>query len=94
MNKEKFINKISERTGLKPKKGEQLFQRIFELISKELRKGKIVSLDGFGSFAIRRERLKVLINEKDKIVIPPKDLIEFAASESVIEKINSQKSNG
>jgi nucleoid DNA-binding protein len=84
MNKEDLIKKISKDSKIKIKKTAKIFDRVIELISDDFKKKKIVSIGDFGEFKIKRQEMKIMINKnKTKIVIPPKDIIEFNVSDKI-----------
>lgn len=96
MNKENLIKKISKDSKIKKKNCHKIFGKVIELITKDLKKGESVLLEGFGEFRIIRDEMKILIKkDRNKIVIPPKDLITFipgdgrAGSQTAGDKIKS-----
>lgn len=92
MNKEALVKRISKDSKLKKKKTAKVFNKVFELISKEIKKGREVSVEDFGDFVITRQELKI-IQQKNRsaLVIPPKDLIEFKASGNLNSYLNSNE---
>ncbi|MEO8666123.1 MAG: HU family DNA-binding protein [Ignavibacteria bacterium] len=92
MNKENLIKKISKETGLKRKKTGKVFDKVIELISKDLRKKREVSIEGFGNFKIKRVEMKMLFGkDNSKTVYPPKDTIEFTLAEKFFMKPNGNE---
>ena len=92
MNKDALIKKISKDSKLKKKKTVKVFNKVFDLISKEIKKGREVSIGEFGDFVISRQELKI-VQQKNKsgVVIPPKDIIEFKVSEKLNSYLNSNE---
>jgi nucleoid DNA-binding protein len=81
MGKEDLIRKISKDSKIKTKKTSKIFDRVFELISKDLKRKKIVSIRDFGEFKIKKQEMKITVNKNDtRIVMPPKDIVEFNVS--------------
>ncbi|HAY33973.1 MAG TPA: HU family DNA-binding protein [Ignavibacteria bacterium] len=70
MNKKELIKKIAEDTGIKKSKCRCAVSTSFELISKELMSGKDVSINGFGSFKLKKKRCRI-INDGSFININP-----------------------
>jgi len=92
MNKDSLIKKISKQSGLKKKKSENIFDSVINIISKELGKGKEVSINGFGDFKIVREKMRIKVSKNSmKTVIPPKDVVDFVPAENLLNKINSHE---
>lgn len=81
MLKQELIKSISKDSKLKRKKSAKVFDRVFELIAKELKKKRPVKIEDFGEFRIVRQKMKAEPG-KNKIitVIPPKDIIEFTTN--------------
>ena len=92
MNKDALIKKISKDSKLKRKKTVKVFNKVFDLISKEIKKGREVAVGDFGDFVISRQELKI-VQQKNKsgVVIPPKDIIEFKVSEKLNSYLNSNE---
>jgi nucleoid DNA-binding protein len=92
MNKDALVKKISKDSRLKKKKTLKVFNKVFDLISKEIKKGREVSIDDFGDFIIKRQDLKI-IQQKNKsgIIIPPKDIIDFKISVLLNSYLNSNE---
>jgi len=92
MNKDTLIKRISKDSKLKKKKTVKVFNKVFDLISKEIKKGREVYVGDFGNFVISRQELKI-VQQKNKsgVVIPPKDIIEFKVSEKLNSYLNSNE---
>ena len=92
MNKENLIKKISKETGLKRKKTGKMFNKVIDLISKDLRKKREVNIDGFGDFKIKRVEMKMLFGKNNaKTIFPPKDIIEFTLADETSINIYSNE---
>ncbi len=84
MKKEDLIKKISKESKIKIKKTSKIFDRVIDLISKDIRKKRSVSIRDFGNFEIVRQEMKILQGKNNtKVVIPPKDVVEFYYSENI-----------
>ncbi len=89
MNKEDVTRKISKETKIKKKKASKIFDRVIDLMSKDIRKKRLISIESFGEFKIKRQEMKILMSKNNtKVVIPPKDLVEFKLSRNVMFKQN------
>lgn len=92
MNKENLIKKISKEAGIKKADSNGIFDRVIELISKELKKGKEVTIENFGEFKIVRNEMKIILKKKNnKIVYPPKDSIVFIPDNKLTDKLNADE---
>jgi len=89
MNKVDLIKKISKESGLKKKKTDKVFNKVIEFISKDLRKKRETSIEGFGDFKIKRVEMKMLFGKtRIKTIYPPKDIIDFTLAENFFNTIN------
>jgi len=92
MNKDALIKRISKDSKLKKKKTVKVFNKLFDLISKEIKKGREVSIEGFGDFVISRQELKIFHQKNNSgLVMPPKDIIEFKISVTLNSYLNSNE---
>lgn len=84
MNKKDLVKKISKDSKIKIKKTSKIFDRVIDLISKDIKKKRIVSISDFGEFKIKRQDMRILQNKNmTNVVIPPKDIIEFEMSDEL-----------
>ncbi len=92
MNKEALVKRISKDSKLKKKKTLKVFNKVFDLIAKEIKKGRKVAVEDFGDFVISRQELKIVPQKNNTgMVIPPKDIIQFMASEKLNSYLNSNE---
>ena len=59
MNKSELVDAIAKDTGLTKKDSEAALKSMIETISKELSKGREVSLIGFGTFETRKQAARM-----------------------------------
>lgn len=82
MLKQELIKSISKESKLKRKKSAKVFDKVFEMIAKDLRKKRNINIDNFGEFGIVRQKMKIVQGKKGQItIIPPKDIIEFKSNQ-------------
>ncbi|MBK8553092.1 MAG: HU family DNA-binding protein [Ignavibacteria bacterium] len=90
MNKKDLVKKISKDSKIKIRKTSKIFDRVIDLISKDIRKKKIVSINDFGEFKIVRQEMKILRNKNwANVIIPPKDIVEFEMSDNLKSYFNT-----
>lgn len=78
MSKQELIKSISKESKLKRKKSLKVFDLVFELIAKDLKKKRVVNIRDFGEFRINRQKIKIEAGKGNSVtVIPPQDIIEF-----------------
>lgn len=82
MLKQELIKSISKESKLKRKKSAKVFDKIFEMIAKDLKKKRFTDIDNFGKFGIVRQKMKIVQGKKGQIAVtPPKDIIEFKSNQ-------------
>ena len=92
MDKADLVKRISRESKLKRKKTLKIFNRVIDLISKDIKKKRIVSIEHFGDFVIKRQEMKIFnTKNKSRIIQPPKDIIEFEVSENLNLYLNTNE---
>jgi len=89
MNKDQLINKIADETGASKALVKKCLEIFLNTIIKALKKGKKVSLVGFGSFqAIKRKGRKGVNPRTGKqIKIPDTKVAKFKAGKKLKEEV-------
>jgi DNA-binding protein HU-beta len=84
-----LIDEVSKRTGLSQEATSELADRLTALITKHLSLDEPVSIQGFGTFEVkkRKERLSVNPTTGVKWLIPPKWVPSFKVGPTLKEKI-------
>jgi len=78
MLKQELVKSISKESRLKRKKSSKVFDLVFEMIAKDLKKKNNVNIENFGEFRIVRQNIKIEQHKNNQILItPPKDIIDF-----------------
>ncbi|MEZ4822360.1 MAG: HU family DNA-binding protein [Ignavibacteria bacterium] len=78
MLKQDLVKVISKETKLKRKKSSKVFDLVFEMIAKDLKKKDQQISKISESFRIVRQKMKIESNKNNQLSItPPKDIIEF-----------------
>ena len=79
MNKNMLIKEISKETKLTQKECKLCLNSFIDIVNCSLKKGDIVSINGFGKFNVKLRKSRVGFNPKtrEKIVIPNKNIVNF-----------------
>ena len=88
MNNKEFISELSKRTGYNNKETSQLVSSLLSIMAQELQDGKSISIQGFGSFEVKKkmERISVNPTTQQRMLIPPKLVLSYKPSVSLKEK--------
>lgn len=77
--------------GLSRQDSADLVDRVFELVSAELGRGKAVKLSSFGAFHVRDKNRRIGRNPKtgEEVPIEPRRVIVFKSSQILKERVDS-----
>lgn len=89
MNKADLVNAVAEKTGLTKKDASAALEAVMEAISGGLKKGKSITLTGFGTFAVAKRSAREGRNPQtgDKIKIPAKKVPKFKPGKALREAV-------
>ncbi len=89
MNKEQLINKIVDETGISKARVKQCLELFLNTIIKALKKGKKVSLVGFGSFQVTKRKGRKGVNPRTgkEMKIPDTKVAKFKAGKRLKEQV-------
>lgn len=88
MNNKEFINSLSARAGLRNDEVQQLSAQLTEIMAKELEDGNTLSVQGFGSFEVKKKLERIVVNpaSRHRMLVPPKLTLSFKPSNALKEK--------
>ncbi len=88
MNNKEFINSLSARAGLRNDEVQQLSAQLTEIMAKELEDGNTLSVQGFGSFEVKKKLERIVVNpaSRQRMLVPPKLTLSFKPSNALKEK--------
>ena len=90
LTKKEIINSIYMQIGFSKKISENLLEDVFNIILKNIIKEKKVKIAKFGTFTLRRKKMRIGRNPKTKErkIISERNVILFKASKEFKEYIN------
>lgn len=88
MNNKEFITELSLRLGTSTKEATQTIESLLSGLVEELQNGKSVTIQGFGSFEVKKkaERISVNPTTKERMLVPPKLVLSYKPSNIIKEK--------
>ena len=88
MNNKEFIAELSKRSNLSVKETNNLVSSFIDLLSNELQNGDSITLNNFGTFEVKKklERISVNLISRQRMLIPPKLVVNFRPSTFLREK--------
>lgn len=91
MNKSQLIDVIAEKTNLPKTTVSSVVSEMHEVIIETLKKGDLVKISGFGTFASKKREAKKGRNPKtgETVNIPPRTVAKFKPSKEIKEQLDS-----
>lgn len=88
MNNKEFITELSKKTGYSSKDVTQYVSSLLNIMSQELQDGNSVSIQGFGTFDVKKKMERISVNPvtHQRMLIPPKLVLSYKPSVSLKEK--------
>lgn len=82
MNNKEFASELSSRLGYTTKDTLELIMSALADMTQQLQEGNIVTIQGFGSFEVKKKAERISINPitKQRMLIPPKLVLTYRAS--------------
>ncbi len=90
MTKQDLVNAIAKSAGLTKKSAGEALEALISSITGELKKGKSVTITGFGTFRISKRSARTGVNPRnpgEKIKIPAMNLPAFKAGKSLKDAV-------
>ncbi|MBR4922685.1 MAG: HU family DNA-binding protein [Bacteroidaceae bacterium] len=88
MNNKEFISELARKLGYTNKETTQLLSSAIGVMTQELQEGKLIAIQGFGSFEVKKkmERISVNPTTQQRMLIPPKLVLSYKPSTNLKEK--------
>ena len=91
MNNKDFISDLANRTKYNSKEVTALVGATVSAIINELSEENSITISGFGNFEVKKKLERVLVNPttKQRMLVPPKIVVNFKPNTSLKLKINN-----
>lgn len=91
MNNKEFLAFLSEKNGTNTRLTSELASALVAEISAQLEEENTVSIAGFGAFEVKKKMERVLVNPstKQRMLVPPKIVVNFKPNNSLKDKAKS-----
>jgi len=88
LNNKEFITELSNRLGYSAKETSDLVSSAITVVSEQLQEGNTVVVQGFGSFEVKKKLERISVNPatKQRMLVPPKLVINFKPSNVIKDK--------
>ena len=89
MNNKEFIAELSRRLGYTVKDESSLMVALVAEMTDELEDENVIAIQNIGSFEVRKKQERVVVNPatQQRMLVPPKLVINFKPSASFKEKM-------
>lgn len=79
MNNKEFTSELSRRLGYTLKDTSELIASLLSGMTKELEEGNVISIQGFGTFEVKKKIERILVNPttKQRLLVPPKLVLTY-----------------
>jgi DNA-binding protein HU-beta len=88
VNNKEFIAELSQKLGISAKETTPMVESLLSGLIEELQNGKSVTIQGFGSFEVKKkaERISVNPTTQERMLVPPKLVLSYKPSNVLKEK--------
>lgn len=88
MNNKEFTSELAERLGYTIKDTSELINSLLSDMTRELEEGNVITIQGFGSFEVKKKAERISINpvSKQRVLIPPKLVLSYRPSNTLKDK--------
>lgn len=88
MNNKDFISELSRRLGYTIKDTSELVSSLLSGMTQELQEGNIVTIQGFGTFEVKKKAERITVNPttKQRMLVPPKLVLAYRPSGQLKDK--------
>lgn len=91
MNNKSFISELSQKTGYTQDDTRKMLNTVINSMNDSFQKGEVVTIPKFGTFEIKKRLERILINPgtKQRMLVPPKLVLNFKPITALKEKIKN-----
>jgi len=88
LNNKEFITELSGRLGYSAKEISDMVSSVVSVVSEQLQEGNTVVVQGFGTFDVKKKLERISVNPatKQRMLVPPKLVINFKPSNVIKDK--------
>lgn len=93
MNNKEFITALTQKTGYKSDDVQSMVRTTMQTVIQSLTDGETVSISGLGSFEVKKRMERIITNPGtgQKMIVPPKLVVNFKPFATLKEKVKSGK---
>lgn len=91
MNTKELIASLAEKSGFTQEDTKKLLRTVVDALTDEVGEGQPVVIPGFGTFEVKKRLERIIVNPttKQRMLVPPKLILNFRPSASVKEQLKN-----
>lgn len=91
MNNKSFIAELSDRSGYTHDDSQKMVNTVVDSMTEFFQQGDVVSIPDFGSFEVKKRLERIVVNPgtKQRMLVPPKLVLNFRPIASLKEKLKN-----
>ncbi len=92
MNNKEFIAQLANKTGFTQTDTQQMVRTVINEMKLHLEDGDTIQINGFGSFEVKKrlERIVVTPGTQQRMLVPPKLVLNFKPIAAIKENLKKQ----
>ncbi len=91
MNNKEFVTKLAADSGYSLEDTQRLVRSVLTAMVKQLEKGNAVTVSNFGTFEVKKRLERIMVNPStgQRMLVPPKLVLNFKPTSSIKELAKS-----
>jgi len=91
MNNKDFITELSRRTGYSTDDTQRLVRAVIDAMSNNFENADSVTIPNFGTFEVKKKLERIVVNPstQQRMLVPPKLVLNFKPVTSIKEKLKN-----
>ena len=89
MNNKDFLNQLANKADMSSAETKKMVEDFINMFADYADDGSIYSIQGFGNFEVKKKMERIVVNPstKQRMMVPPKLVLNFKPSASVKDKL-------
>lgn len=90
MNNKEYIAELAQQSGYTQTDTQKMVAAVIELMGDSFEEGNSVLIPNFGTFEVKKRLERIIVNPgtQQRMLVPPKLVLNFRPKESVKDKLN------
>lgn len=91
MNNKKFISELSQRLGYTQDDTRKMVNTVIDSMNDGFQQGHVVTIPRFGTFEVKKRLERIMVNPgtKQRMLVPPKLVLNFKPIAALKEKVKN-----